>query len=126
MGRHGERGHHEIAAHAFGDVVVEMQVAVGHVALVPPEQLIAAVAAQRDFDMIAGQARQAVRWQNRGIGHGLVAVPGQERHALHEFIAGHFEFRVPGVEVARHKARKAGFVEIGVVESYGERAHGFG
>ena len=95
------------------------------VATVAGEDLVAAVAVERDGDVATGHLGQVEARDRRGVGEGLAVVAHDLRHDL-DRIRADLELLVDGPEPLGYLARVRKLVEPLVVEADRERAHGLG
>ena len=85
------------------------------------EQLVAAVAAERDGHGLAREPRQQVRRQDRRVGERLVEEVGDRREQVEHRLRGEDLLVVVGAEVLGDTARVPRLVEAAVAEADRER-----
>jgi len=113
-GRRGRRGGLERAE--------PLQVEVAQVPVVAPEGLVAGVAREHHLDVLAGQLRDEVGRDGRGVGEGLVEVPDEVLQEL-DGIGLDDELAVLRAEVLRDAARVGQLVVLRLAEADRERLH---
>jgi hypothetical protein len=89
---------------------------------VPPEDLVASVAAEDDFDVRSGELRDQIRRQVRGVGHGLVELRERDVHDVDEVSLVERLFDVLGADLTSELSRVPALVERWIVERDGKRA----
>ncbi len=92
-------------------------------AIVAAEKLIAAIAAQRHSDLLAGKAADEKGRDLRRIAEWLVVHAGKQRDNVARFLDRHIMFEMLRPEMPGDRFRVLGFVEAGLAESDRERAH---
>ena len=96
---------------------------VGDVGVVPAEELVAALARERDLDVLGGEARDEVGRQRGRVGEGLVEGRSQRRQKQRR-VRPHHELAMARAVQARHGAGSGELVERLLGEADRERPHG--
>ena len=102
------------ARHAADDTPKPVDALITNVAA---ERFVAAVAGQRDRDMLARQLRHQMGRQLRGIRERLVIHGRQRRHEIERILGRQHQLGVVGAEMLRDRARIVGLVEGLLVET---------
>jgi hypothetical protein len=89
------------------------------VARIAREQLVAAVAGERDSHMFAGHRRHEIGRDLRGIRERLVEPFGQARDDVDRFARGDVELGVVGAEMGRDRLGVLGLVVAGLAKAMG-------
>ena len=93
------------------------------VAVITCEQFVAAVAGERNRDVLPRHRGYEISRDLRGIGERLVEPLGQIRNDVERLFRGHGQFGVLGAEMPRHRGSVRRFIEAFDIEADGEGLH---
>ena len=98
---------------------------VGDVGVVAAEQLVAALAGERDLHRAGRELRDQVRGERRRVGERLVERLGEPRQQV-DRVRAHDQLVMVGAVQLGHAARQLELVERALLEADRERAHAVG